>query len=125
MNDTNPPTNATNGRAATVTSSSVINLILGAWLFISNWIIGYTMLGILWSNVIAGAVIFILAAIRLGARSHAGAPSWINALIGAWVIISPFAFNASVAQRWNCVIAGAIVVIFGFASGSAGVARHA
>ncbi|HWA87785.1 MAG TPA: SPW repeat protein [Opitutus sp.] len=114
-----------NGHQATLTTSSVINLILGAWLFISAWAIGSTTAGVMWNNVLCGAAIFILATIRLSGRSRAGVPSWLNALLGIWVIISPFVLKGSMAQSWNCVITGAIVVIFGLTSASAAAPRHA
>jgi hypothetical protein len=124
MNTTNPSTHP-NAHEATITTSGVINIILGAWLFISTWAIGTATAGLMWSNILAGIVIVILAAVRLGVRGRAGTPSWINALIGLWVIISPFVLNGTMGQRWNCVIVGALVVIFGLTSVSATAPRHA
>src|SRR5690349_4862718 len=64
------------------------NLVLGAWLFASPWVLGY-------SNSIAGGNAFLMgAAIVLFAVIAAYMPNaWeeiINILIGVWLVLSPF-----------------------------------
>ena len=51
-----------------------------------------------------------------GRTSPAAWASWLNLLLGIWVIISPFvvAFSASPTAVWNNVIDGALIVIAGF-----------
>jgi hypothetical protein len=38
---------------------------------------------------------------------------WINAVVGVWLILSPFALNYStvVAAMWNSIIVGVVVIV--------------
>ena len=103
--------------------SSGANIVLAIWLFLSSWIVGYTSVGMLWSNLIVGAAVFVLAIVRVNSQSHAGVPSWINAALGIWAIISPFVFHATTGEKWNCVIVGVLITLFALTSGTAGATR--
>jgi uncharacterized membrane protein len=96
---------------------SWINIVLGIWVLISPFVLGFGMFPKpMWNNVATGAAVGILALIRMGAPQQAGW-SWINALLGIWLIISPFAlgFLAGVAL-WNNVILGIIITIVAWSS---------
>lgn len=105
--------------------SSAANAVLGLWLIVCSWIVGYSLTGMLWDNIIVGAVVLILAVTRLSARTRAGVPSWLNALLGAWLIIAPFVISTyDAGERWNSIIVGILVVVFSLASGTAGATRR-
>jgi hypothetical protein len=104
------------GRYSNDTSraGSVLNLLAGIWLIISPWVVGFTATPVaVWNTVILGIVILVLAAARLGSVGTTGL-SWINLLLGIWLIISPFVLNfgASVLGMRNDVIVGILVVLF-------------
>jgi hypothetical protein len=89
-------------------------LLLGIWLFISPWVLGYpvdTRVAI--NAYIAGALIAVLAAFDLY-KTYAWAVV-VNLLIGLWVAVSPWV--GALAERGpmmpNSVIVGAAVVILG------------
>lgn len=111
-----PITRETNN--ANLRIPSGLNILLGIWLIISPWIYGYTAangVGGVWNSVIVGIIIAVLAAIRFfGAFSQAWM-SWINALLGLWMIISPWVYNYTLdtGRMWNSIIVGILVVIFG------------
>jgi hypothetical protein len=47
------------------------------------------------------------------------AASWLNALLGIWLIISPWVYGfAGTGQEWNSIVVGIIVLIFGFWGGT-------
>lgn len=122
MNEMNPRSDA---RDSTIGWASGINLILGIWLFISPWALNYSMRQTLWNDIIVGFVVFVLSWIRLANRSTTGVASWINVVLGIWLIIAPFVFHyADPGQTWNSIIVGIIVAALGIVSGSAGVTRH-
>lgn len=108
--------------ASQVRVASGLNFLAGLWVIISPWVYGHTgSVGSVWNDVIVGIIIAILAASRFsGARALW--PSWINVLLGIWLIISPwiygFAFHR--ARVWNSVIFGIVVIILGLWSGFAG-----
>ncbi len=52
-----------------------INIIAGAWLFVSPWVLHYTATtAALWNSLIVGAVVFILAIWDLNTMPHPAMP---------------------------------------------------
>lgn len=101
-----------------VRSISVINLVLGVWLVISPFILSYTTTSSYWNQIIFGAIVGILAIVRLVSPRMTW-PSWINSLIGLWLIVSPFILNyVRDVAYWNAIILGVVVAILGYVNGS-------
>lgn len=89
-------------------------LLLGLWLFISPWVLGYASDSAIAINAyLCGAAMAVLAAFDLY-KTYVWAVA-LNLLIGVWVAVSPWA--AVVADRGammtNSVIVGVAVVILG------------
>ena len=87
-------------------------LLLGVWLFISPWVLGYPSDSSIAVNAyIAGAVIAVLAAFDLY-KTYAWAVM-INLLAGWWVAVSPWvpALLDRSAMMTNSVIVGAAVAL--------------
>ena len=98
---------------------SWINLLGGIWFIIAPFIWGAASQGVA-NGVIVGIIVAILAIIRMSS-AHSGWASWINGILGLWMIIAPWAISyVTVASRWSNVIAGIIVAIVGFSSTSEG-----
>lgn len=99
----------------TVRTASGLDLVAGLWLVIAPFVLGYaTVTGALWNDVIFGIAIVVLAASREVGEGYRHAwPSWVNALIGLWLIIAPFAIGYSFIREavWNDVIIGIAVVV--------------
>jgi hypothetical protein len=117
--------------------------LIGIWVLITPFFWGATGSGggwwggggawLYWSNIISGIVIAILAG--YAAQSGNSGASWLAALVGIWVLITPFFWGLAVggginwwaAQGvwlyWSNIIAGIVVAILaGYTaqSGSAG-----
>jgi hypothetical protein len=72
-------------------TASILNIIAGLWLIIAPFWMGfYTTPGALWNNLIVGIVVTILALIRATNPAGNVGLSWINLLLGLWLIVSPF-----------------------------------
>jgi hypothetical protein len=102
--------------------ASGVNVLAGLWMIISPFVLGYSNLsGALWSDVIVGIAIAVVAAIRAGGAVDQPWLSWVNALLGAWLIVSPWVlgFADSANALWNNVIIGVIVLVLGAWSGFA------
>jgi hypothetical protein len=98
--------------------ASGINFLAGIYLLISAWIGGVST-GNQWNGIIAGIIVAILAATRFSGSSGPWA-SWVDALIGLWLIISPWVYGyADSAWRWNSIVVGIIMLVFGVWSASA------
>jgi len=94
-----------------------LNLILGVWLFISPWVLlsslspSATALAH-WNFWIVGAVIAISSGLAL--QNLKPWEEWVNLVLGAWLIISPWVFGyaADVSLFWNSMLVGLAVAVF-------------
>lgn len=64
------------------------NLVLGAWLFVSPWVLGYDGTHAALNAYATGAAILIIAAIA--AYMPKAWEEIINTMIGVWLVMSPF-----------------------------------
>lgn len=98
------------------------NVALGIWVLISPFVLGHSQSNaFLWNNVVVGIVIGVLALICSGGADPKGGTSWLNVLLGIWLIISPFVlgFFHLMAPVWNNVIVGIVVALVALGSASA------
>jgi SPW repeat len=88
------------------------NLVLGLWLVISPWVLSYATETIPTGNAFMVGVIIAVAAAAAFIAFHTW-EEWVNVVLGAWLIVSPFALDyASHATiLWNQLIVGALVAI--------------
>lgn len=87
--------------------SSWVNILLSIWVIVSPFVLAFYSPKTVWSNVISGVVVGILAIVRWS--MHQPGWSWLNLLLGIWLVISPFVFFASATAMWNNVILGIII----------------
>lgn len=89
-----------------------VNLILGLWMVVSPWVLGYqAQANPTWNAVILGIVIAACALIAL--FKVKAWEEWVNAVLGIWLIASPWvlAFSGLAAAAANAVIVGLIVTV--------------
>ncbi len=104
-------------RSLNGSNASWLNILLGIWVIVSPFALAFGLVPrALWNNVATGAVIVILGIIRTSVPQQSGW-SWANAILGIWLIISPFvlAFAMPVAL-WNNVILGILIAIVALAN---------
>jgi len=95
-----------------------VMLALGAWLFFSPfWMAGYasTMSAAAWNSYLSGAAVAVFALIALA--SPARWEEWIEAVLGVWLVVSPFfiAFRGhEFGGGWNEILVGVLVLIDAF-----------
>ncbi|HKI38573.1 MAG TPA: SPW repeat protein [Gemmataceae bacterium] len=79
-----------NGAEGARTASS-LTLLAGTWLIITPFWMGYWVAPArLWNSVLVGIVVGVLALIRAFAPTQNAALSWINLILGIWLMVSPF-----------------------------------
>lgn len=94
--------------------ASGLNVIAGLWLIISPWVLANRASATYWDDVIVGVVVAVLAFIRAAGWYSATWMSWLNVLLGLWLIVSPWVLRAQTSQAyWNEVIVGVIIAILG------------
>ncbi len=86
-----------------------INLVLGVWLFISPWVLGYAGVpAAAWDAWVFGVIV---AATSVGALTQFALwQEWVNVVIGIWLLISPWVLGFAVPEAqgamWNFVVVG-------------------
>ena len=89
-----------------------INLICGVLLFISPWALGFSGDVMAARSVwVGGVIIFLMGVAAL--MQFAEWEEWIALIVGALVIIAPWALRFATihAAMWTCVVLGVIVVL--------------
>jgi hypothetical protein len=90
-----------------------LNLLIGIWLFISPWVVGFagTETAASWNAWILGAGIVVFSAIAVSMPQ-----AWeevINVLLGIWMVISSWVLGvANRPAETNAVIVGLLVILF-------------
>jgi hypothetical protein len=89
----------------------VVNLILGAWLFVTPWLFGFAHTTAGWNAWIVGALIALVAIAALMAFTEW--EEWANLLLGLWAIVAPWnlGFDGNTAAMVNHVIVGIVVAV--------------
>jgi len=98
---------------------NVANFVLGAWLFISPWVLGFSDAGKVATNAwIFGIIIALLPLSPIFAYQRWA--EWLTAVIGVWVFISPWVLGAVSNARilWSSLVVGALLVILALWSSS-------
>jgi hypothetical protein len=98
---------------------NVANFVLGAWLFISPWVLGFSDAGKVATNAwIFGIIIALLALSAIFAYQRW--EEWLTAAIGVWVFISLWVLGAVSNARilWSSLVVGALLVILALWSSS-------
>lgn len=95
-----------------VITASWINVIAGAWLMLSPFVLVYGIGIVRITDLWLGFIVGILALVRLVTPTRSIWLSWVNILTGVVLIIVPFVFGYTdnTLQMWNDVVAGIIIV---------------
>lgn len=108
-------------RKLTETWPDGVSLILGIWLFMSPWKLGFVSTDVaLWNAVIVGLAIVLMAIMAL--FEFHDWEEWVDMAVGLWLVVSPWVlgFVKSTALDhnvvWNFVAVG--VLTFGMAAWS-------
>lgn len=96
---------------------SWVTAILGIWTGISPFIFGYSNVTMaLWDFVIVGLALLVLgviAALSDNPGTKRGL-DWVNAIIGLWLLVSPFVLGFSSfvgSAQTDAIIVGIVVII--------------
>jgi hypothetical protein len=90
-----------------------LNLLIGIWLFISPWVLGFagSEFSASWNAWILGVAIVVFSAIAVSLPQ-----AWeevINILLGIWMVISSWVIGVTNrAVETNAVIVGLLVILF-------------
>ncbi|NNM75187.1 SPW repeat protein [Enterovirga aerilata] len=103
--------NALKNRAE-LTAMNIVNAIVGAGLFLSPWLFGFsdhqTASWNAWTVGLLVAIVAVAAVAQLQAWEE-----WVNLALGAWLIVSPWilGFTALASAFWCTLAAGLVVAV--------------
>jgi hypothetical protein len=97
-----------------------LNVIAGIWLIIAPFVLGYGDGDPYWNDIVFGALIAAVAALRFAVAPKLPWLSGLTMLFGAWVFASAFWLDATSTASWNDGIVGAIVFLLGAAAAFSG-----
>jgi hypothetical protein len=88
------------------------NLVLGLWLFVSPWVLGYAGGAAAWNAYVLGSGIVLIA--LLAASMPKAWEELINTLLGVWLVLSPFVIGFSSMRKvsLHTVLVGILVTAF-------------
>jgi hypothetical protein len=98
-----------------IRASNGLDALAGLWLVVAPFILGFAgEQAALWSTVISGLVVGVLAASRsMGEGYQYVWPNWVSLLAGIWLAAAPFVLGfVSTVAVWNSAILGLIVIAF-------------
>jgi uncharacterized membrane protein len=91
--------------------SQIPLLVLGLWLIFSPFSLGYHSVPMIWSDIISGILVTVLAVIAF--RTKRVWPAWANAFVGLWLAFAPIAFSTPDAAAYaNDTLMGMFVITF-------------
>lgn len=91
-----------------------VNLVLSVWLFLSPWVLGFSLEQTpAWNAWVVAVIAAIAAVVSLG--RHNPQSQWVMIVVGAWLIVSPWVLQAAALAPgiyWNLVIVGIAFIVF-------------
>ncbi|MGH7973212.1 MAG: SPW repeat protein [Limisphaerales bacterium] len=98
-----------------IKTGATLNLLAGIWLFVSPWVYRIHSNPDSWNSWIVGAIIAILAAIRIGNPLETRGVSIVNLILGIWTFASPwiYGYTGYSGRFANSLIVGVIVFALG------------
>ncbi len=96
----------------------IVNLVLGAILFLGPWLFGFAdQQQAAWNAWITGAVMVALAAAAIFA--FAEWEEWVNLVVGLWALVAPWVlgFAGHASATWSHVVVGLVVAALSAAGG--------
>ncbi len=69
--------------------ASAINAVIGLWLIVSPFVLGYARVtSVMIDTVIVGVIVLVIETLRVMRPRQAATLSWATALLGLWLIVS-------------------------------------
>lgn len=93
-----------------VVGANWVNVVLGIWVIISPFVLGFAnVTALMWNDVAVGIAVTLLALSR--SPNNRAAPL-LNVILGCWLIASAFVLGVTATVSfWNSIILGIVVAI--------------
>lgn len=121
------------GTIETAKLASAGNIFVGLWLVLAPWFYDHGIQQAFWNDMIIGVAVLVIAAIRFWKPTHFTKLSWVNLVLGVWLVAAPFVLSydrlttvqigAPNIAFWNDIVLGLILILL--AGASAKIAENA
>ena len=121
MATTRTTTPGDRGDLSNVKAASGFNIIAGLWLIAAPFVLGHAAVeAAMWNEILVGAVVLVLAAVRVANPDRFAGLSLVNLIAGLWLIAAPFVCGYADVGRamWNDVIVGIVIAALAASSAS-------
>jgi hypothetical protein len=81
---------------------------LGFWLLVSPWVLDYSGMTAAQNAVVVGFLLIAIEFVEVSAFRVW--EEWVNVVIGAWLVISPWVLDTALVPTINFVIVGLLVL---------------
>lgn len=96
------------------TTANYGTLVLGIWLIIAPFVLGYIDSAAITNDIVVGIVLAGVALVRLFSSFRPFWLNWVNIVLGLWLIVAPFVLGYTLAaSQWNDIVVGIAVVALG------------
>jgi hypothetical protein len=85
-----------------------VGFVLGLWLFVSPWVLQYREMPAAQNAFLVGFLLITTELIALAAFLIW--EEWVSAILGAWLVVSPWVLGAALVPTVNFVIVGLLVL---------------
>ncbi len=102
-----------------IEGSTTLAALLAAWLLASPFVLPYEAGDDVVVPVLTATAILLLAILRLTSGIRRSWISWLNAVMGAWLMTTAFWLSDSAAATWNHAVVGAAITVLAVLSGGA------
>lgn len=93
-----------------------LNGLLGLWLLAAPFVFDASTAAARWNDALVGTALALSAGYNYSRTTRELAPNTrlttLNATLGLWLIVAPFAFGVDGASLWNDVVVGTLVTSF-------------
>jgi hypothetical protein len=79
--------------------SQIPLLVLGLWLIVSPFSLGFRSVPMIWNDIISGILVTVLAMIAFSTKRVWAA--WANTFVGLWLAFAPIAFRTPDAAAYE------------------------
>ncbi len=98
-----------------VKTASGLSVLFSLWLILSPFVLSFAGAIGMWDAVVVGLLVLILSWVRYATPTSASILSWFVALLGVWLVVSPYVFGMSGAASvlWDYLATGIAVLVLG------------
>lgn len=96
---------------SSIKMASSITLLVGIWFFVSPWVYGAFTNITAWNSWLVGALIVVIAWIRIAFPASMPGLSWFSMLLGIYVFLSPwiYTYTGNTGRYINSLCVGFVV----------------